>query len=129
MHWENSFLFYNKNRLYTLKFFSMIKIISLYVCLFFCSSNYCPIKSGNHPADFSFTCFTNEDRTWGYDIVSSGKLFIHQPTIPAIPGQIGFIDKRSASKVAELVVKKLKEKPTDFPTINLEELKKLKIII
>ena len=101
----------------------------LYLCLLLYNTTYSQIKSEKHLTDFSFTCFQNKDKSWGYDILSSGKLFIHQPIIPALPGQKGFDSKHSASIVAELAIKKLKEKPNEFPTIIIEELKKLKIII
>src|SRR5260221_12893677 len=107
----------------------LIKTICLYLCFLFYSIGHSQVKSANHSSDFSFTCLQNENKTWGYDVLSSGKLFIHQTTIPAIPGQKEFTDKQSASKIAELAIKKLKAKPNEFPTITIEELKKLKIII
>jgi Domain of unknown function (DUF4907) len=78
--------------------------------------------------DPGYSCFQNPDKTWGFDITRSGKTFIHQPTIPAVAGLKGFKDKSSAVKVAKLAIDKLKAKPNDFPSISVEELKKLKII-
>jgi hypothetical protein len=79
------------------------------------------------PVPYSYSCFQNPDQTWGYDILSSGKLFIHQPTVPAIQGNHGFAGKSSAEKVARLAIKKLKEKPNEFPTVTIEELEELKV--
>jgi hypothetical protein len=41
---------------------------------------------------------------WGYDILADGKIFIHQPVIPAIPGDTGFRTKEDALTVGQKVV-------------------------
>ncbi len=65
--------------------------------------------------------------TYGYDVYAGGKLRIHQPTIPAMPGNEGFTTKAAAEKVAQLVIQKIKrgEMP---PTISVDEMKKLKAV-
>jgi hypothetical protein len=78
--------------------------------------------------DFAYICFQNTDKTWGYDILRLQKVFIHQPTMPAITGVKGFGSKESASKIAELTIKKLEANPNEFPTITTEELERLKIV-
>lgn len=45
---------------------------------------------------------------WGYQIFCDNKLFIYQPTIPAIDTVIPFPDKESAHKIGSLVLKRLK---------------------
>ena len=65
--------------------------------------------------------------TYGYDIYKGKKLFIHQPTIPAIPGNNGFATKADAEKVAKLVVEKMK-KGEALPTITVDELKHLGVM-
>jgi hypothetical protein len=67
------------------------------------------------------------NRTWSYDIYSNGKLMIHQPNKPGMPGNEGFKTKLAAEKVAKLVISKIKrgEMP---PTISEEEMKKLKVL-
>ena len=67
------------------------------------------------------------NNTWGYDIIQSNKVLIHQPNKPGLPGQEGFATKKDASKVAKLVIAKIKrgEMP---PTISIDELKALKVI-
>ena len=65
--------------------------------------------------------------TYGYDIYKSKKLFIHQPNIPAVPGNNGFATKSDAEKVARLVVDKMKKGET-LPTITVDELKHLDVI-
>jgi hypothetical protein len=81
----------------------------------------------NTEVAFSYKIFAAVNNSWGYDIFSSNKLTIHQPTIPGMPGNEGFKTKEAAQKIAELVVEKMKrgEMP---PTITEEELKKLNAI-
>lgn len=54
-----------------------------------------------------YATFQNVDGTWGYDILSAGKVLIHQPNIPAIPGNQGFELETHATQVAQLVVRKI----------------------
>ncbi len=66
-------------------------------------------------------------KTFGYDIYSGGKLLIHQPTIPGLPGNSGFTNKKNAEDVAKLVIKKIKKGEMP-PSVSVEELKKLNAI-
>ena len=54
-----------------------------------------------------YATFQNADGTWGYDILSAGKVLIHQPNIPAIPGNQGFELEIQATQLAQLVVRKI----------------------
>ena len=54
-----------------------------------------------------YATFQNADGTWGYDILSAGKVLIHQPNIPAIPGAKGFELETQATQLAQLVVRKI----------------------
>jgi hypothetical protein len=54
-----------------------------------------------------YATFQNADGTWGYDILSAGKVLIHQPNIPAIPGNQGFELETHSTQVAQLVVRKI----------------------
>ena len=67
------------------------------------------------------------NNTWGYNILVDNKLTIHQPSIPSLPGNEGFKTKESSEKVAKLVIKKMKKGEMP-PSIDAEELKKLKVI-
>lgn len=62
--------------------------------------------------------------TWGYDIFLKGKLYIHQPNIPAVQGTSGFITEEYAMKTAELVVFKIKHNIIP-PTVTVYELDSL----
>jgi hypothetical protein len=67
------------------------------------------------------------NNTWCYDIYSDDRLMIHQPSVPGLPGNEGFKTKEQAKKVAQLVIKKIKngEMP---PSVSTEEMTKLKVL-
>lgn len=44
---------------------------------------------------------------WGYDILTDGKIFIHQNTIPAVSGGHAFRSKEDALQVGKKVVDRL----------------------
>lgn len=64
---------------------------------------------------------------FGYDILVDGTLFIHQPNIPAVPGNNGFKNEADAKKVAELMTYKIKNNIVP-PTITIEEMDSLKVL-
>src|ERR1041385_919321 len=49
---------------------------------------------------------------FGYDILVDGKLYIHQPHIPAVSGSMGFTTEEDARKTAEYVSEKLRSTNT-----------------
>jgi hypothetical protein len=63
------------------------------------------------------------EQGWGYDISIGKKLFIHQPYMPAVNGQVAFAKRKSARKTADLVVKKLRNKQS--PGISSGELRSI----
>jgi hypothetical protein len=67
------------------------------------------------------------NHTFGYDILLDGKTLIHQPSIPAMPGNEGFKNKCDAEKTAKLVISKIRKGEMP-PTITVEELKNMKVI-
>lgn len=75
----------------------------------------------------SYKIISAPNNTFGYDIYSEAKLLIHQPTIPAMPGNEGFSSKSQAIAIAELVLIKIKKGEMP-PTVSKEEMKKLKVI-
>jgi len=76
---------------------------------------------------YTYTIIPAVNKTWGYDINAGKKLFIHQPSIPGLPGNEGFKKKADAEKVAKLVIGKIKKGELP-PGVTLEELKKLKVL-
>lgn len=69
-----------------------------------------------------YATFQNADGTWGYDILSAGKVLIHQPNIPAIPGNKGFELETQATQLAQLVVRKINAGIMP-PSVSSEEVK------
>jgi hypothetical protein len=78
-------------------------------------------------AKFSYKITDAPNHTYCYDVFVNEKLFIHQTSIPAISGYEGFKTKEDASKVALLVLEKIKKGEMP-PAISIEEMKKLKVI-
>ena len=66
-------------------------------------------------------------QTYGYDVFADGRLMIHQTSAPALPGNQGFKTKEDATKVALLVIEKIR-KGAMSPTISIDEMKKLNVI-
>lgn len=81
---------------------------------------------------FSIVCYLNDTvfgsgcDGWGYDLLKEGKRFIHQPCIPAIPGQKGFSNEEEAYKTGRFVLDKI-ERGQMPPSISVDELKSLGI--
>jgi hypothetical protein len=65
--------------------------------------------------------------TYCYDVFADGRLMIHQTSAPALPGNEGFKTKEDATKVALLVIDKIKKGEMP-PTISIDEMKKVKVI-
>ena len=68
-----------------------------------------------------------EDSTFGYDIYLNGSVLIHQPSRPGLSGNIGFTKEDDALKVAELVIKKIRNNEMP-PTVTIEELRELGLL-
>lgn len=81
--------------------------------------------------EISFKTFEVKDSAdkkmgWGYDLYVDGKRTIHQPLIPAVPGNDAFATENEAKLTGELAVKKMKLTGA-FPTITIQELDSLGI--
>lgn len=68
-----------------------------------------------------------EDSTFGYDIYLHDAVLIHQPSRPGLPGNTGFATEEDAMKVAELVIKKIRNNEMP-PTVTIEELQELEVL-
>lgn len=80
---------------------------------------------------FSKTNFTilisrSGGKGFGYYIFADGRLLIDQQHIPAVSGRQYFVSEEEARRTAEMVIKKMRQGEMP-PTINVEELKALKI--
>lgn len=60
---------------------------------------------------------------WGYQILIDKKVFIYQPTIPAIDSVKPFPDEVSAGKVGMLVLKRIQSKQS--PAVSSNEINQL----
>ena len=76
---------------------------------------------------FRFKTIKSVNSTWGYDIYKGEKIFIHQASVPGLPGNEGFKTKTDAEKVAMLVLEKLK-KGEMLPSVSKDELRRLKVL-
>lgn len=114
-----------------------VTLIFLCIAIFVPAQNTQPVEAHTktkfpQASDFEKSTFTYKvinaaNKTYGYDIIADGKLLIHQPSIPGLPGNEGFKTIQSSEKVAQLVISKIKrgEMP---PTVTREEMKTLKAI-
>ena len=68
-----------------------------------------------------------ENNTFGYDIYVYGSVLVHQPSHPGLPGRAGFANTEEAMKVAELVIKKIRNNDLP-PTVTIEELRELGVL-
>ena len=83
--------------------------------------------SANANTKLAYKIIDAPNNTYGYDVLADGRLLIHQKSIPAMPGNDGFKTKADASRVAQLVIGKIKKGEMP-PTVTIEEMKKLKVI-
>jgi len=60
---------------------------------------------------------------WGYDILTDGKVYIHQNIIPAVPGEYGFRTKEDALAVGQKVYERVMA--GKMPMVSVEEVKEL----
>ncbi len=70
---------------------------------------------------FQAKAFFTEGSGWGYDILENNAVRIHQPHIPAIPGNNGFSSEQDALKAADLVIQKLVQ-GINPPSLSKEEM-------
>ena len=75
-------------------------------------------------AEFTSKVIPSEGYTFGYEILMNGRLFIHQPNIPGLPGNAGFKNRETATRVANLVIDKIRKNEMP-PSITPQELKKI----
>ena len=78
-------------------------------------------------ADINVLIIPSFNNTFGYDIYLDGTMLIHQPSRPGLPGNDGFATEEDAKKVAELVIKKIRNNELP-PTVAIEELRGLGVI-
>jgi len=78
-------------------------------------------------AEISTRIIPSINKTFGYEIIVNGKTRVRQPNIPALPGNNGFTSKEKAQKVADFVVKKIRNNEMP-PTVTIEDLNRMGIL-
>ena len=86
-----------------------------------------PAPSTHANTNLTYKVITAPQATWGYDVFADGRLMIHQASVPALPGNEGFRTKEDATKVALLVIEKIRKGEMP-PTISIDEMKTLSVI-
>ena len=73
--------------------------------------------------------FQNDNgiKGWGYDIYADGALYIHQPHVPAVPGNNGFQSEQKAETTGNFAVYKIRNNIMP-PSISVEELDSLGVL-
>jgi hypothetical protein len=79
------------------------------------------------PSQLTYKIIDAPNHTYCYDVFADGRLTIHQSSVPALPGNEGFKTKEDATKVALLVIDKIRKGEMP-PTITIDEMKKLNVI-
>jgi hypothetical protein len=86
----------------------------------------------NKPQDYTVQLFLFDSLKpklgFGYNILIDGQTFIHQPSVPSVPGNIPFATADKATAVANLMIYKLKNNIMP-PSISQKELDSLKILM
>ena len=78
-------------------------------------------------AQITIRIIPSANKTFGYDILLYGKPLVHQPTIPALPGNEGFTTKERAKKVAGFVVKKIRRNEMP-PMVTIDDLNTIDVL-
>ena len=78
-------------------------------------------------AEIKAVVIPSADDTFGYDIYLYGSVLVHQPARPGLSGNAGFATEEDAMKVAELVIKKIRNNEMP-PTVTMEELRALGLL-
>ena len=86
-----------------------------------------PAASAYANTKLTYKIINAPKHTCGYDVFADGRLMIHQTSAPALPGNEGLKTKEDATKVALLVIDKIKKGEMP-PTVSIDEMKKLKLI-
>ena len=104
----------------------MIARKTIVIFLFLCALNSHAQPAVNKSV-LTFTIIPAPENTWGYDVYADGRLAIHQPSIPCLPGNKAFKSKEDATKTAQLVISKMNAGQMP-PIVTIKDLKTLKII-
>jgi len=127
-----------KRRMYQLKLATLIVPCWMSMTMLFAQVPSAPAQPESSAAKFpeasayantklTYKIIDAPKQTYGYDVFADGRLMIHQTNAPALPNNAGFKTKADATKVALLVIEKIKKGEMP-PTISIDEMKKLRVI-
>ena len=85
-----------------------------------------PSAAEHSGAALNYRIIDAPNGTFGYDILSNGRLFVHQTNVPGMPGIEGCRTREQAEQLAQFVIGKV-QKGEMPPTVTVEELKALNI--
>ena len=88
------------------------------------------VKEQKNPyakADITINIIPSLNQSFGYDIRLYGRPLVHQPNIPGLPGNEGFNTREKAQRVAEFVVKKIRNNEMP-PTVTIEDLNDMGVL-
>ena len=85
-----------------------------------------PAASAYANTKLTYKIIDTPKHTYCYDVFADGGLMIHQTSAPALPSNQGFKTKEDATKVALLVIEKIKKSQMP-PTISIDEMKTLNV--
>lgn len=78
-------------------------------------------------ANLKAEILTNQDRTFGYQILLNGSPIIRQPNIPGLPGNAGFSNQAKAMKTAGYILQKVRRNEMP-PSVTVAELDSLGVL-
>jgi hypothetical protein len=110
------------NRVYT-RWLAPVILILIIVAIFI---GYRSQSKRNNSEVFVEVKAIQTKQGWGYDILTDGKIYIHQEFIPAIQGKHSFRTEADALKVGRKVISKMALK--QMPNITIEELREMGIL-
>jgi len=124
--------------MYQLKLAALILFSCMSMTMLFAQARSAPAQPDSSAANFpaasayantklTYKVIDAPKQTYCYDVFADGRLMLHQTSAPALPGNEGFKTREDATKVALLVIEKIKKGEMP-PTISINEMKTLKVI-
>ena len=85
-----------------------------------------PASENQRGAELTYLILPAPNGTYGYDIFSNGRLFVHQTHLPGVPGNEGCKTRGEAEKLAEFVIDKIRRGQMP-PSVSPQDMKALGI--
>ncbi len=85
-----------------------------------------PASESQRGAELTYRIVPAPNGTYGYDIFSNGRLFVHQTHLPGVPGKEGCKTRVEAEKLAAFVIDKIRKGQMP-PSVSPQDMKALGI--